>query len=273
VITTQKVNKVDKSIIAEYDYKMELILIDIPNFEPKINFKIEEQILEMCDADKFILRFWQNSPCVVIGKFQEEEYEVNLEYIKKKNIPIFRRFTGGGTVYHDQGNLNITFCKKKENILFSKYILEEARGITKIILRGIKEFYKNCEIKERNSIFLEERKILGSAIAQKNNNFFYHASLLINSNLKELEKVINWEEEYPENTRSPIRSKRSKVTNLSAYAPLTIDMAKEKILNNFLQSFKIKRNNVIKIYNNDFIKIGSDTPPAGAGGFSNLWQC
>ncbi len=252
---------------------MKLILIDTPNFEPKKNFKIEEQILEMCAGDKFILRFWQNSPCVVIGKFQEEEYEVNLEYIKKENIPVFRRFTGGGTVYHDQGNLNITFCKEKENILFSKYILEEARGITKIILRGIKEFYKNCEIKERNSIFLEEKKILGSAVAQKNNKFFYHASLLINSNLKELEKVIKWEEKYPENTRSPIRSKRSKVTNLSAYTPLSIDMVKEKILNNFLQSFKIKENNVIKIYNNNFIKMRSDTPPAGAGGFLNLWQC
>jgi len=252
---------------------MKLILIDTPNFEPKKNFKIEEQILEMCAGDKFILRFWQNSSCVVIGKFQEEEYEVNLEYIKKENIPVFRRFTGGGTVYHDQGNLNITFCKEKENILFSKYILEEARGITKIILRGIKEFYKNCEIKERNSIFLEEKKILGSAVAQKNNKFFYHASLLINSNLKELEKVIKWEGKYPENTRSPIRSKRSKVTNLSAYTPLSIDMVKEKILNNFLQSFKIKENNVIKIYNNNFIKVGSDTPPAGAGGFLNLWQC
>jgi len=231
---------------------MKLILIDTPNFEPKTNFKIEEQILEMCDADKYILRFWQNNPCVVIGKFQKEEYEVNLEYIKKKNIPVFKRFTGGGTVYHDQGNLNITFCKEKENILFSKYILEEARGITEIILKGIKEFCKNCEVKERNSIFLEKKKILGSAIAQKNNKFFYHASLLINSNLKELEKVINWEEEYPENTRSPIRSKRSKVTNLSSYAPLTINMVKEKILNNFLQSFKIKENNVIKIYNNNF---------------------
>ena len=246
---------VDKSIIAEHDYKMKLILVDILNFEPKTNFKIEEKILEMCDTDKFILRFWQNSPCVVIGKFQKEEYEVNLEYIKKKNIPVFKRFTGGGTVYHDRGNLNITFCKEKENILFSKYILEEARGITEIILKGIKEAYKNCEVKERNSIFLGGKKILGSAIAQKNNKFFYHASLLINSNLKELKKVINWEEKYPENTRSPIRSKRSKVTNLSSYTPLTINMVKEKILNNFLQSLKIKENNVIKIYNNDLTKI------------------
>jgi lipoate-protein ligase A len=237
---------------------MKLILVDIPNFEPEINFEIEKKILEICSTDSFVLRFWQNNPCVVIGKFQKEKYEINLEYIKGNNIPVFKRFTGGGTVYHDRGNLNITFCKDKENILFSKYILEEAKGITEIILKGIKEFYKNCEIKERNSIFLKEKKILGSAIAQKNNKFFYHASLLINSNLKELEKVINWEEEYPENTRSPIRSKRSKVTNLSSYVPLTIDMVKEKILNNFLQSFKIKENNVIKIYNNDFIKIGNN---------------
>jgi len=234
---------------------MKLILIDIPNFEPEINFEIEKNILEICNTNSFILRFWQNNPCVVLEKFQEKELEVNLKYTKRNNIPIFKRFTGGGTVYHDRGNLNISFCKEKENILFSKYILEEARGITEIILKGIKEFYKNCEIKERNSIFLEEKKILGSAIAQKDNKFFYHASLLINSNLKELEKVINWEEEYPENSRSPIRSKRSKVTNLSSYTPLTIDRVKEKILNNFLQSLKIKENNVIKVYNNNFIKI------------------
>lgn len=226
---------------------MKLILVDIPSFEPEINFEIEKKILEMCNPDSFVLRFWQNSPCVVIGKFQEKEYEVDLDYIKKKDIPVFRRFTGGGTVYHDRGNLNITFCKEKENILFSKYILEEARGITEIILKGIKEVYKNCEIKERNSIFLEEKKILGSAIAQKNNKFFYHASLLINSDLKELKKAIKWEEKYPKNTRSPIKSKRSKVTNLSSYTPLTIDVVKEKILKSFLQTFKIEENNVIKI--------------------------
>jgi len=234
---------------------MKLILVDIPNFEPKMNFEIEKKILEICSTDSFVLRFWQNNPCVVIGKFQKEEYEVDIKYIKKKDIPVFRRFTGGGTVYHDQGNLNITFCKEKENILFSKYVLEEAKGVTEIILKGIKEAYKNCEVKERNSIFLGDKKILGSAIAQKNNKFFYHASLLISSNLKELKKIIKWEEKYPQNTRSPIKSQRSKVTNLSFYTPLTIDMVKEKILNNFLQSLKIKENNVIKIYNNNFIKI------------------
>lgn len=231
---------------------MNLIIIDIPNFEPKINFEIEEKILEMCSPDRFILRFWQNNPCVVMGKFQKEEYEVNLKYIREKNIPLVRRFTGGGTVYHDRGNLNITFCKEKENFIFSKYILEEAKGITEIILEGLKYFHKNCEIVDRNSIFLDEKKILGSAVAIKNNKFFYHASLLISSNIKELKRVIKWEGKYPKSIRLPVKSKRSKVTNLSSYTPLTIDMVKEKIFLKFLQSLGIKENDVIKIYNNNF---------------------
>lgn len=237
---------------------MKLILVDIPNFEPEINFKIEKKILEICTPDSFVLRFWRNNPCVVLGKFQEEEFEVNLKYTKRNNIPIFKRFTGGGTVYHDRGNLNITFCKEKENILFSKYILEEAKGITEIILKGIKEVYKNCEIKERNSIFLGEKKILGSAIAQKNNKFFFHASCLVNSNLKELQKVIKWVEEYPKDIRTPIKSKRSEVTNLSSWTPVSINMLKEKILKNFLQTLKIEKYSVIKIYNNDFFKDGKE---------------
>jgi len=234
---------------------MKLILVDIPNFEPEINFEIEKKILETCSTDSFVIRFWQNDPCVVLGKFQKEEFEVNLKYIKKSNIPIFKRFTGGGTVYHDRGNLNITFCKEKENILFSKYVLEEAKGITEIILQAIKDLNKHCEIGERNSIFLKGRKILGSAIAQKDNIFFYHASLLVNSNLKELKKVIKWAEEYPRDIRTPVKSKRSKVINLSSWTPISINIVKEKILKNFLQTLKIEENSVIKIYNNNFIKI------------------
>jgi len=243
---------------VEYDCKMKLILIDTSNFEPEINFEIEKEILEMRNTDSFVLRFWQNNPCIVIGKLQKEEYEVNLEYIREKNIPVFRRFTGGGTVYHDRGNLNITFCKEKENILFSKYILEEAKGITETILEGLKYFHKNLEIKDRNSIFLEGKKVLGSAVAQNKNKFFYHASLLVNSDLKELKKVIKWEENYPKSIRLPVKSKRSKVTNLSFYTSSSIELVKEKILNIFLQSLKIKENDVIKIYNNNFIKIEND---------------
>ena len=78
---------------------------------------------------------------------------------------------------------------------------------------------------------------------------------MINSNLKELQKVIKWVEEYPKDIRTPVKSKRSEVTNLSSSIPIPINRVKEKILINFLQVLQIEENNVKKIYNNDFTKI------------------
>ncbi len=223
---------------------MRLILIDIPNFDPKINFQIEKKILDLCLTGSIILRFWQNDPCVVIGKFQKEEYELNLDYVKRNRIPIFRRFTGGGTVYHDRGNLNITVCKDKEKILFSHYFLEETAGITSVIMEGLISFHKSIKKNETNSILLDGKKVLGSAVAIKNNKFFYHASLLVNADLEQLRKVIKWEENYPENIRIPVQSKRSEVTNLSYGLSLSIEEVKEKILINFQRLLKIENKDV-----------------------------
>lgn len=56
-----------------------------------------------------ILFLWRNSPCVVIGRHQNPYVEANLPYLESANVPVVRRNSGGGTVYHDEGNLNLTF--------------------------------------------------------------------------------------------------------------------------------------------------------------------
>ncbi len=193
----------------------------------------------MCNDDTFVLRFWRNNSCVVIGKFQKEEYEVNIDYIKSKNIPIIRRFTGGGTVYHDEGTLNITFCKSKNFHLFSKYFHEEGKGITEIILESIKSFGINARIGVRNSIFVGEKKILGSAMAIKGNAFLYHASMLVNTDISVLKNVIKWKEDYPKNIRNVVKSVRSKVINLTDLKFLSMDELKSRILENFIRYLKI----------------------------------
>ncbi len=225
--------------------KNKLILINSNSLDVYKNFEKERELLKMCDDDTFVLRFWRNSPCVVIGKFQKEEYEVNIDYIKSKNIPIIRRFTGGGTVYHDEGTLNITFCKSKNFYLFSKYFYEEGRGITEIILESIKSFGINARIGVRNSIFVEEKKILGSAMAIKGNIFLYHASIPVNTDIRVLKNVIKWKEEYPKNIRNVVKSVRSKVINLTDLKSLTMDELKRRILENFIRYLKISYVNEI----------------------------
>jgi lipoate-protein ligase A len=54
------------------------------------------------------MRFWINKSAVVLGRFEDVLSEVNVEYCLGNDVVIVRRHSGGGTVYHDEGNLNIT---------------------------------------------------------------------------------------------------------------------------------------------------------------------
>ncbi|WP_419773142.1 lipoate--protein ligase family protein, partial [Helcococcus kunzii] len=88
-VITLDSNDVYKNIAQEYKYFLEL-------------------------KDEVILLLWQNSPSVIMGRNQNVYRELDLEYIKSTEINIARRFTGGGAVYHDLGNLNFTIISPQK---------------------------------------------------------------------------------------------------------------------------------------------------------------
>ena len=61
-----------------------------------------------------VLLLWRNSPCVVIGRHQNPQVEANLSYLESAGVPLARRGSGGGAVYHDHGNLNCTFFTSRD---------------------------------------------------------------------------------------------------------------------------------------------------------------
>ena len=61
---------------------------------------------------------------MIIGKHQAAHREVNTKFVTENKIPVIRRISGGGTVFHDQGNLNFTFIRQSEEgkqVDFRKY--------------------------------------------------------------------------------------------------------------------------------------------------------
>lgn len=64
------------------------------------NLAIEEWLLRETPADRFILYLWRNRPCVVIGRNQNPFQECNLRFMQSQHIPLVRRRSGGGAVYH-----------------------------------------------------------------------------------------------------------------------------------------------------------------------------
>ena len=208
---------------------LNLKIIESNSTHPFSNLKEEETLFKSNLESTVILRFWVNSPSVFIGKFQKEEYEVDLALAERLQVPVLRRFSGGGAVYHDEGVLNVTIVKEKELILFSNYIIDEAKYLTKLIGESITDLIGiNVSINERNGIFVCDRKIAGSSVAVSR-NFLYHISILVDANLELLEKILKGKL-YENGEKKFVKSVKSKVSNLKEFnKDLNVDILKEKI--------------------------------------------
>ena len=94
-----------------------------------------------------------NEPCVVVGKHQNLLSEINLDYIRKNNIKLARRISGGGTVYQDFNNLNFSFihnCENRDQINFSKFTLP--------ILEALNEMGIDAKLSGRNDLLINSEK-------------------------------------------------------------------------------------------------------------------
>ena len=220
---------------------MKLKLIDILSYNVNKNLEIEQNLFKHVDNETYIARFWINAPSIILGRFQKKEYEVNQPFIKKHKIEIFRRHTGGGTVYHDLGTLNFSLVKKQYPMLKSN--IKDGQTITSIIKEALENnthsFYQN----ERNALFYQDKKFLGSAIAISKGIFHYHASILVNTDLNKLNGSINWDPIYDKNDKTFVKSVRSKVINLTHISTdFNLEKSKDLILNKIKMELNISNN-------------------------------
>ena len=134
--------------------------------------------------DKHLLLLWRNDPCVVIGRHQNPWIEANLHYLTDNNINISRRNSGGGTVYHDLGNVNCSFFthraqyNRKRNL---EFICEALR----------QEWDLDVQVSPREDIMLNEHlKISGTASKLGNKIAYHHCTLLINVDSSQLHQTL-----------------------------------------------------------------------------------
>lgn len=120
------------------------------------NLAVEDWLYHNSDFNNHhILMLWQSDPCVVIGRHQNPWLEANmpeLSDITKYGVKLARRNSGGGTVYHDNGNLNLTFFTSRERYNL-KYNLE-------IISRSLfRDYNLKLNISPRNDLTFCDYKV------------------------------------------------------------------------------------------------------------------
>lgn len=181
-----------------------------------------------CFDKKQVLFLWRNSPCVVIGRHQNPMVEANLPYLASAGVPVARRSSGGGTVYHDEGNLNCTFFTSRD-----RYNRKENLGV---ICRALEEdFGIQAAVNDRDDIVVEDQfKVSGSAAKLGRTTAYHHCSLLVKADKMQLKLALQGDKTIDSKATASVPAP---VINLSELkTDLTVDQLLTSIGRSYLHS-------------------------------------
>jgi len=184
------------------------------------NLALEDWIYRNFNFDKHrILLLWCNDPCVVIGRHQNPWCEVDVSLADESKLPVVRRNSGGGCVYHDQGNLNCTFFTPRDGY--------DRKSNLELICRALKrKFDINSEVSSRLDINMEGCKISGTA-AKLGKNAYHHCTVLVDADVKKLTTLLNPEMEKKieskatKSVKAPVKNLKSKDPSINVDNVLT----------------------------------------------------
>ncbi len=159
-----------------------------------MNMSVEEAIPRSVGEGEApnTVRFWHNSNTIVLGCFQSADLEVNYDACKETGAQVVRRFTGGGAVYHDAGNLNYAISLKKGHPLVPDNDLQLVfQRLSEGTVDGLRSLGVQAEFQPINDIQVDGKKVSGAAGSLKWGTIFHHGCILVASDLAILGRVLN----------------------------------------------------------------------------------
>ena len=188
--------------------------------DPWQNLAIEELLLDRLGDGEWALLLWSGRDSVVLGKHQNPWRECHLPRLAAEGVCLARRLSGGGTVYHDAGNLNVSFLLPREGY--------DREAIQRLVLRAMRGLGVPAELGERHILIAGGRKFSGNAFCFRRRAVLHHGTLLIRSDLARLQRYLVRTEPLVE-TRA-IASVPSPVVNLTDFVPeLSLDQVADAV--------------------------------------------
>lgn len=228
-------------------------LIRLVSNDPHINLSSEYYFLTSNSfANEDMVLLWKNKNTIVIGKNQCLYSEVDQVLAMTNNTKIVRRISGGGAVYHDDGNICFTFIKRNQKKSFN----------FKSSLLDIVDFLNSVNIDAtfsgRNDIIFDNKKISGNAVYFYKNDYMIHGTLLFDVDIEKMMNLLTVDKSKL--TSKGIESVKSRVINIKEIFHEDITDFENKIINFFEKKYQenfelwdlTNNKDVIEINNNIF---------------------
>lgn len=199
--------------------------------DPYLNLAWEDFVFRTTPGAAPACFFYVNEPCVVIGRNQNIWSEVDARAMREHGVALVRRLSGGGTVYHDEGNMNFSFHTDKASFVRKTHTELVARALRRPPISLPARFeaapvFRN----ERNDLVAyaadarearesELRKVSGSAYKLANQRAYHHGTLLIDADLRRLSALRPRAGQAERITTTAVASVPSPVANLRELFP------------------------------------------------------
>ena len=160
-----------------------MLCLNLETTDPYFSLAADEYLLKNRKEDFLILGI--NDKSVIIGKHQVAHRESATKFVTQNNIPVVRRISGGGTVFHDNGNLNFSFILKSEQgkqVDFMKYTLPV---ISFLAALGV-----DVRFEGKNDLKVNGLKISGNAEHVFHDRVLHHGTLLFDADIDLLRAAI-----------------------------------------------------------------------------------
>lgn len=154
--------------------------------DPYLNVALEDHLL---NGHEDVLLVCVNRPCVVIGKHQNPWRECDLAAMEADGVELVRRVSGGGAVYHDAGNLNISMVLPR-----STYRRDDVFQLWIDVLAELG--VEGVEANGPSSLVYKARKISGQAFCYRRERVLHHGTLLLNTDLEKMDRYLRRSEGF-----------------------------------------------------------------------------
>ena len=200
-----------------------MIYVSLPDNEVRrLSFylSLEEYVArQLAPADYFFM--WQVEPSVIFGRNQLIENEVNLDFCRSHHIQMYRRKSGGGCVYADEGNVMLSYVCDGDNVgfTFNKFL--------NMVVLVLQRMGIDAATTDHNDVMIGDRKVSGTAFYHLPGRNIVHSTFLYDTNMENMLHAITPSRDKLQ--RKGVESVRQRITLLKDYTDMSLEEVKALI--------------------------------------------
>jgi len=188
-----------------------LRLVDSGICHPLYSVAIEETLLESCSKGLMpptLHLYVRDRPTVSLGYFEKVETAIDPQVLFDEDVFLVRRMSGGSTIFTDQGQLIFSLTIDQSAIPKP----EDAYALTcGVVVNTLEALGVKAEHKLPNDILVNGRKISGSAQTRKKGMLMVHGTLLVDTDLDRMMRVLRPKDDKRSRTREEMTCLRDEL--------------------------------------------------------------